>query len=101
MTKRNIQKQQYINENKQFRNEEDIVLRLRQTRANMIGTDDCDHYFDCMEAADKISELRLQITRPLTGQEVEALVLCKQYAMQQNNEWMVGQLNSILTRYIK
>jgi len=100
MTKRHIQKQQYINENKEYVNE-DIVYRLRKTRANMIGTDDCDHYFDCIEAADIISELRLRITGPLTGQEVEALVLCKQYAMQQNNEWMVNQLNSILMRYIR
>ncbi len=37
----------------------DIVTRLRQTRANMIGTDDEDHYFDCHEAAGEIERLRL------------------------------------------
>jgi hypothetical protein len=36
----------------------DIVTRLRQTRANMIGTDDEDHYFDCHEAAAEIERLR-------------------------------------------
>ena len=37
----------------------DLVRRLRQTRANMIGTDDEDHYFDCHEAAAEIERLRL------------------------------------------
>ena len=36
----------------------DIVTRLRQTRANMIGTDDEQHYFDCHEAAGEIERLR-------------------------------------------
>ena len=29
----------------------DIATRLRQTRADMIGTDDEQHYWDCVEAA--------------------------------------------------
>lgn len=37
----------------------DIATRLRQTRADMIGADDEDHYFDCHEAAAEIERLRL------------------------------------------
>jgi hypothetical protein len=36
----------------------DTVTRLRQTRANMIGTEDEQHYFDCQEAAGEIERLR-------------------------------------------
>lgn len=36
----------------------DIATRLRQTRANMLGTDDEDHYWDCHDAADEIDRLR-------------------------------------------
>lgn len=36
----------------------DIVARLRQTRANMIGTDDEQHYWDCHDAADEIERLK-------------------------------------------
>lgn len=35
----------------------DIVTRLRQTRANMLGTDDEAHYWDCHEAAAEIERL--------------------------------------------
>ena len=35
----------------------DIATRLRQTRANMIGTDDEQHYWDCVEAAAEIELL--------------------------------------------
>lgn len=38
----------------------DIVTRLRQTRANMIGTDDEEHYWDCHVAATMIEKLREQ-----------------------------------------
>jgi len=37
----------------------DIVTRLRQTRADMIGTDDEQHYWDCHDAAGEIERLRL------------------------------------------
>lgn len=37
----------------------DIVTRLRQTRANMLGTDDEEHYWDCHDAANEIARLRL------------------------------------------
>jgi hypothetical protein len=37
----------------------DIARRLRQTRANMIGTDDEQHYWDAHEAAGEIERLRL------------------------------------------
>jgi glycine cleavage system aminomethyltransferase T len=40
-----------------------IVARLRQTRADMIGTDDEQHYWDCHEAANEIERLRLAIRR--------------------------------------
>ena len=36
-----------------------ISTRLRQTRANMLGGADEDHYWDCHVAADEIERLRL------------------------------------------
>ena len=41
----------------------DIAIRLRQTRADMIGTDDEQHYWDCHDAAEEIERLRLAIRR--------------------------------------
>jgi hypothetical protein len=41
----------------------DIATRLRQTRADMIGTDDENHYWDCHDAADEIERLREAIRR--------------------------------------
>ena len=35
----------------------DLVKRLRSTRADMLGTDDEDHYWDCHEAAKEIERL--------------------------------------------
>jgi hypothetical protein len=49
----------------------DITTRLRQTRADMLGTDDEQHYFDCHEAAGEIERLR-QWGR-LTDEEWDAL----------------------------
>jgi hypothetical protein len=37
----------------------DITTRLRQTRADMIGTADEQHYWDCYDAAAAIERLRL------------------------------------------
>ena len=37
---------------------DDIVGRLRETRANMLGTDDEQHYWDCQDAAREIERLR-------------------------------------------
>jgi hypothetical protein len=37
----------------------DIARRLRQTRADMLGTADEDHYWDCHAAAHEIERLRL------------------------------------------
>ena len=48
----------------------DIATRLRQTRANMIGTDDEQHYWDCHDAAGEIERLRL------TDAEREAVRFC-------------------------
>jgi len=36
----------------------DITTRLRQTRANMLGTDDEQHYWDCQDAAAEIERLQ-------------------------------------------
>jgi hypothetical protein len=47
----------------------DIATRLRQTRANMIGSDDEQHYWDCHDAAAEIERLRL------TNEEREAIEL--------------------------
>jgi predicted glycoside hydrolase/deacetylase ChbG (UPF0249 family) len=41
----------------------DIVTRLNQTRADMLGTDDEDHYWDCHEAVHEIERLREAIRR--------------------------------------
>ena len=35
----------------------DLVRRLRSTRADMLGTDDEQHYWDCVKAANRIEEL--------------------------------------------
>jgi hypothetical protein len=51
----------------------DIATRLRQARANMIGTDDEQHYFDCHEAAAEIERLRRW--GRLTDQEREAVIV--------------------------
>ena len=40
----------------------DITIRLRQTRADMIGTDDEQHYWDCHDAASEIDRLRLEFS---------------------------------------
>ena len=37
---------------------EDVVDRLRRTRANMLGTDDGEHFHDCHDAAKEIELLR-------------------------------------------
>jgi len=36
----------------------DIASELRQTRANMIGTDDEEHYWTCQDAAAEIERLQ-------------------------------------------
>jgi len=45
----------------------DITTRLRQTRADMIGTDDEAHYWDCHEAAAEIERLRARPCPYVTG----------------------------------
>ena len=49
----------------------DIATRLRQTRADMIGTDDEQHYWDCHDAANVIESLRTEIRTQ--RQEIAAL----------------------------
>jgi hypothetical protein len=51
----------------------DIATRLRQTRANMLGTEDEQHYWDCHEAAAEIERLRLW--GRLTSAEREAVIV--------------------------
>jgi len=41
---------------------DDITTRLRQTRADMIGTADEAHYWDCHDAAAEIERLRLEFS---------------------------------------
>lgn len=52
-------------DNSQQSGKEDVVTRLRKTRANMLGTDDEEHYWDCHDAAEEILKLR-QALRKLT-----------------------------------
>ncbi len=40
---------------------EDLIARLRQTRTNMLGTDDEQHYHDCHEAADALEAQALRV----------------------------------------
>ena len=54
----------------------DIVTRLNQTRADMLGTDDEDHYWDCHEAVHEIERLREAIRR-LAEQDATLSLLCK------------------------
>jgi hypothetical protein len=42
---------------------DDITTRIRQTRADMIGTPDEAHYWDCHDAASEIERLREAIRR--------------------------------------
>ena len=56
----------------------DIATRLRQTRANMIGTGDEQHYWDCVEAAAEIERLRRW--GRLTDEERQAVALMAEVA---------------------
>jgi hypothetical protein len=49
---------------------DDLISRLRQTRASMLGTDDERHYFDCHEAADALEVLE-QIIAELEQKNTE------------------------------
>ena len=49
----------------------DIYDRLKSARADMLGTDDEQHYWDCHEAADVIARLRAEINR-LQAREADA-----------------------------
>jgi len=43
------------------------VSNLRRTRADMIGTDDEEHYWECHEAADYIEELEAEVKELAKG----------------------------------
>lgn len=38
-----------------------LARKLRSTRANMLGTDDEDHYWDCHDAADALIEMAREL----------------------------------------
>ena len=72
----------------------DIVTRLRQTRADMIGTDDEDHYWDCHEAAGEIERLRLtDAEREAVAQAIDAAA-----GMAPAEPWAIAALRGLLER---
>jgi hypothetical protein len=81
----------------------DITTRLRQTRADMIGTADEQHYWDCYDAAAAIERLRLTDAE---REAVEAgIFLCEGVAGEANenanaNAWArtAGRLRGLLVR---
>lgn len=59
---------------------DDLVKRLRQTRASMLGTGDEPHYYDCHAAAEKIERLRAELAASAEKAEDELArnaVLCE------------------------
>jgi hypothetical protein len=70
----------------------DIATRLRQTRANMIGTDDEQHYWDCYDAAAAIERLRL------TDEEREAVAWFSDYSDTPGEERHAVVLAKLLER---
>ena len=38
-----------------------LARKLRSTRANMLGTDDEEHYWDCHDAADALIEMAREL----------------------------------------
>ena len=74
----------------------DLATRLRQTRADMIGTDDEDHYFDCHEAAAEIERLRRW--GRLTDAEREAVRWFSEYGDLQSEARRAEVLRSLLAR---
>jgi len=67
----------------------DIARRLRQTRANMLGTEDEQHYWDCHAAAAEIERLRL------TDAEREALHWFAHYGLPEHR---AATLRGLLAR---
>ena len=41
----------------------DHVSNLRRTRADMLGTDDEEHYWECHRAADRIEQLEAELKK--------------------------------------
>ena len=74
----------------------DLVRRLRQTRADMLGTDDEDHYWACHEAAAEIERLRLW--GRLTDAEREAIRWFSEYGDLQSEARRAEVLRSLLAR---
>ena len=58
----------------------DIVERMRKTRADMIGTEDEDHYFDCHDAANEIERLRAENERMRDALEKIVSIQCDKYS---------------------
>jgi phosphoribosylaminoimidazole-succinocarboxamide synthase len=63
----------------------DITTRLRQTRADMIGTPDEAHYWDCHDAAVEIERLREAIRR-LADQDATLSVVGGNVIVQMDGE---------------
>ena len=74
----------------------DIAARLRQTRANMLGTDDEEHYFDCHEAAGEIERLRKW--GRLTEEEREAVETAAMEADAHQHSLRAATLRGLLER---
>jgi hypothetical protein len=73
----------------------DITTRLRQTRANMIGTDDEQHYWDCYDAAAAIERLRL------TDEEREAIALAKSRLGTSDGDWQADDVLAALLERLR
>ena len=73
----------------------DIATRLRQTRANMIGTDDEQHYWDCYDAAAAIERLRL------TDEEREAIALAKSRLGTSDGDWQADDVLAALLERLR
>ncbi len=74
----------------------DLAKRLRQTRADMLGTDDESHYFDCHEAAAEIERLRRW--GRLTDAEREAVRWFSEYGDLQSEARRAEVLKALLER---
>jgi hypothetical protein len=62
----------------------DIYERLKSTRADMLGTDDERHYWDCHEAADEIMRLRDALD--------EVVLAWDSRCCEPVDEWLAGEM---------
>lgn len=76
----------------------DITRRLRQTRADMIGTDDEQHYWDSHEAAGEIDRLRQWGRLTDTEWEAAEQVIDAANGMGQAEPWAMDAIRGLLSR---